>query len=373
LSLYEGFLRDLLFRQDPETAHERALDALALAERLPGAPALLEALFCVRAPSLVTTVAGLRFPNPVGLGPGFDKDCRCATALPLLGFGFVELGTLTSRPQPGNPKPRLFRFPEARAIVNRMGFNNEGVEAAARRLSALSRRPVPIGINIGINKDVKPEDAAGEYCKAFAALRSHGDYFTVNVSSPNTQGLRMLQEKLKLERILTRLQELNERRAPIFVKLAPDLGDEELESLLPMLEADAAGVICTNTTISDSLKLEVGDEAAATRGGLSGAPLRELSTRMIREVYRRTEGRLPIIGVGGIMDARDAYQKLCAGASLVQVYTGLVYRGPGLPREINEGLLDIMKEQGLKNIQEAIGRSHPLIERQPSTMSRATK
>jgi dihydroorotate dehydrogenase len=371
LSLYEGLLRGLLFRQDPEAAHERALDALGLAALVPGLPALLDALFCVRDPALEVSVAGIRFPNPVGLGAGFDKDCRCASALPLLGFGFVELGTLTARPQPGNPKPRLFRFPEARAVVNRMGFNNQGAEAAAARLSRLRHRPIPIGLNIGINKDVKPEDAAQAYCDAFKALLPHGDYFTVNVSSPNTQGLRMLQEKLKLERILTRLQELNTRRAPIFVKLAPELSDEELESLLPVLEADAAGVICTNTTTSDELKLEVGDDAAATRGGLSGAPLRELSTRLIREVYRRTEGRLPIIGVGGVMDARDAWQKLCAGASLVQVYTGLVYRGPGLPKEINKGLLDIMKEQGISQISEAIGRSHPLIERKPAASCRA--
>lgn len=323
-------------------------------------------------------MAGLRFPNPVGLAAGFDKECRLAAALPCLGFGFIELGTITPRPQAGNPKPRLFRLPGAEAIINRMGFNNGGARAAAKNLAGV-RAGVPVGINIGINKDVRPEDAPDEYAKVFSRLYVHGDYFTVNVSSPNTPGLRLLQEKLRMERILTRLQELNGDRKPVFVKLAPDLDVDALDKLLPLLEKNAAGVICTNTTVSTELKQGAVDEEARLSGkpaesvlggalgpppgggGLSGSPLRELSTRMIREVYRRTEGRLPIIGAGGVTTAEDAYQKLCAGASLVQIYTALVYKGPGLPSAINRGLARTLKEQGHPSVADAVGRSHPEI------------
>ena len=355
MNLY-GSLRPWFFRLDPETAHEGSLRALALADALPAGREVLKALFTHRDPSLETEVAGLRFPNPVGLAAGFDKDCRVPCALAALGFGFVEVGTLTARPQPGNPKPRLFRLPASRALVNRMGFNNPGAEAAAARLARMGPHPVPVGVNIGLNKDADREKAAEEYARCFEVLYPHGDYFAVNVSSPNTDGLRRLQERLRLERILTALQDRNPDGKPVFVKLSPDLEDRELEELLPLLQEKAAGVVCTNTTVS---RAGLPEEAACLQGGLSGAPLKDLSTRMIREVYRRTRGRLPIIGVGGIASAEDAYQKLRAGASLVQVYTGFVYGGPSTASELCRGVARILREHGLSRVGEAVGKSHP--------------
>lgn len=355
MSAYEYWLRPWLFRLDAEEAHERVVGALALAGRAAPLRALLRARFAFSDPMLETTVAGLRFPNPVGLAAGFDKDCRLLAALPCLGFGFVEAGTVTLRPQPGNPRPRMFRFPEAGAIVNRLGFNSAGAEAAAARLAALGARPVPIGLNIGVNADVAAEDAPAEYARVFAKLEPYGDYFTVNVSSPNTAGLRRLQEKLRLERILESIRERDPKGKPIFVKLSPDLAPEQLADAVAAARSGASGLVCTNTTVSRD---GAPPAAASTSGGLSGAPLRDLSTRMIREVYRMTEGRLPIIGVGGIMDPHDAYQKIRAGASLVQVYTGLVYRGPGLIRRINEGICALLRTHGLKSVSEAVGASH---------------
>lgn len=340
---------------DPEAAHERAVRALEWSCRLPPARALIRAACAWEDPALRVEVAGLSFPNPVGLAAGFDKDCRIGRRLACLGFGFVELGTVTPRPQEGNPRPRVFRFPEARAVVNRLGFNNEGAERAAGRLRRQGPGPIPAGVNVGINKDVSPEDAPAQYALAFAKLYPYADYFTVNVSSPNTPGLRGLQDKRRLERILLRLKEYNGDRKPVFVKLAPDLDFEALAALLPVVEEHASGVVCTNTTLSRPAELS--DEAAHTQGGLSGAPLAPLATRMIREVYRLTGGRLPIIGVGGILGPEDAYQKIRAGASLVQVYTGLVYEGPGLPGRINRGLSELLKSHGLSRVADAVGRS----------------
>jgi dihydroorotate dehydrogenase len=354
MSLYESILRPFFFRMDPESAHNRAASLLTAADRL-GAYNILESAYTFGDESLHTEIAGLKFPNPVGLAAGFDKDAYMASALPAFGFGFIEVGTITLRPQPGNPLPRLFRFPENQAIINRMGFNSAGAEIAAENLRNLSRRPVPIGINIGLNKDAAKDDAPEQYAKTFVKLYPYGDYFTVNVSSPNTEGLRRLQEKLRLERILRRLKEFNGDKKPIFVKLSPDLDPHELDALLPMLEENASGVICTNTTIS---RPDVSDEAARTRGGLSGAPLTSLSTEMIRRIYRLTDGRLPIIGAGGIFSAEDAYRKIRAGASLVQVYTGFVYRGPTLPSEINKGLKRLLRGHNLKSIQDAVGKSN---------------
>jgi dihydroorotate dehydrogenase len=301
-------------------------------------------------------VAGLRFPNPVGLAAGFDKDATYVDALPALGFGFIEVGTITPRAQPGNPRPRLFRFPAEQALVNRMGFNNAGAEAAAAQLRQLSLRPVPIGVNLGLNKDTPSQHAADEYARAFTKLYVYGDYFVVNVSSPNTPGLRRLQDKIRLERILARLAEYNVDNKPIFVKLAPDLEDAEVVDLVPLLQTEAAGVIATNTTLS---RVSVSDEALHTSGGLSGAPLRDPATTMIRRLRELSDGRLPIIGVGGIFSAEDAYQKIRAGASLVQVYTGFIYQGPSMAADINRGLLRIAKAHGLATIGDAVGRSLP--------------
>ena len=363
MSLYESLIRPIMFSLDPETAHSAAELALRASGRVPGAGRALAALFASSDPALETTVAGLRFPNPVGLAAGFDKDCRMAGLLPALGFGFVEVGTITLRPQPGNPRPRLMRLPASEAILNRMGFNNCGAEEAARRLARLSRRPVPIGINIGLNKETSAEESPARYAQTFDRLRAWGDYFVVNVSSPNTVGLRRLQEKLKLERILLSLQEKNAERKPIFVKLAPDQEPGTLEEIVPLLERCASGVVCTNTTVRSELRLRCLElenrQAAFPEGGLSGAPLRDLATGLIRDVHRLSGGRLPIIGAGGIFSAEDAYQKIRAGASLVQVYTGLIYRGPGLPGGVVRGLSRILREHGLKSVAEAVGRSQP--------------
>ena len=329
--------------------------ALGLAGRLPGIPKLLARSFSFTHAALESRVAGLSFPNPVGLAAGFDKDCRLAHVLPALGFGFLELGTVTPRPQPGNERPRVFRFPEDEALVNRLGFPGEGAQAAGRRLAALRSRPVPIGLNLGINADVPAEQAPAEYAKVFSALYPYGDYFVVNVSSPNTRGLRQLQERIRLERILAALQGMNGDKKPVFVKLSPDLDPDALADILPLLKREAAGVVCANTTLSRQGMPEM---MGATAGGLSGAPLRDLSTRMIRDVFRLTGGKLPIIGVGGISTPEDAYQKIRAGASLVQVYTGLVYRGPGLAGELNRGLARLLQEHRLSRIGEAVGMSH---------------
>ncbi|PCI37378.1 MAG: dihydroorotate dehydrogenase (quinone) [Elusimicrobia bacterium] len=368
MTLYEQTLKPLLFSLDAETAHEWGTRALALANSFPPARFLVQALYADNTPEMKTTVAGLRFPNPVGLAAGFDKDCRLAGILPALGFGFIELGTITLDAQPGNPRPRIFRVPETEALINRLGFNNAGAEAARNHLRSLRSRPVPIGINIGLNKDAPQREAPERYAKTFMHLYTHGDYFVVNVSSPNTEGLRRLQEKHKLERILLALQEKNGDRKPIFVKLAPDLPVDALEELLPMLEENAAGVICANTTNSPERKADMLEEAQRLRGrpvhppfqggGVSGRPVEDPSTAMIREVYRLTGGRLPIIGVGGIFDAAGAYRKIRAGASLVQLYTGFIYRGPSLPSSIVRGLAALLKSHDLSSISEAVGLSH---------------
>ncbi|MFH1726719.1 MAG: quinone-dependent dihydroorotate dehydrogenase [Elusimicrobiota bacterium] len=360
MSAYERALRPLLFSLDPETAHACATTALYWAGRLPLAVRALELAFSHRDPALATTVAGLRFPNPVGLASGFDKDCRLAGVLPALGFGFVELGTVTLRPQSGDPRPRFFRVPEAGAIINRLGSNNAGAADAARRLGRLDpgKSLAPIGINLGLNADTPPEEAPRHYAETFTTLYPFGDYFVVNLGSPDARGLRALRRKLRLERILATLQQSNGERKPVFVKLSPDLDTEALSDLLPMIESNAAGVVCTNTTVQRS-GLGLPERFESLRGGLSGAPIRDLSTRMIREVYRLTRGRLPIIGAGGVFSAEDAYQKIRAGASLVQLYTGLIYKGPALPGAVNRGLANLLKRHGLSDIADAVGRSDP--------------
>jgi dihydroorotate dehydrogenase len=250
-----------------------------------------------------------------------------------------------------------------------MGFNNDGAEKASRRLAALGRRPVPLGLSLGVNASVPPEDAPAAYVRAFTRLAPHGDYFVVNISCPNQQGLRRLQERIRLEKILTALKGVNRDRKPVFVKLSPDLELGELEGLVPLLLEEASGVVCTNTSLSRDpalLGTRLPEDALATRGGLSGTPLRALSTRAIREVYRLSRGALPIIGSGGIFSAEDAYEKIRAGASLVQVYTGLAYRGLGLVAEIKRGLVRLLKSHELSRIADAVGRSQRLGSDSPS-------
>lgn len=336
-AFYEKILRPLFFRLDPERAHEYGrnfLQSLGAAGPLcrwmarrnqGGRRAGCEAF-------------GLRFPNRVGLAAGMDKDAEFVPAAAAFGFGHVEVGTVTPKPQPGNPRPRLFRYPADEALVNRMGFNNRGAEAMARRLARLPRpgeRLCPVGVNIGKNKNTPLEEAAVDYRTCFETLAQFADYFTVNVSSPNTEGLRTLQEKDHLRRILSSLREANqargERPIPVLVKISPDLSFRQIGEILEVAGTNgAAGFVATNTTLA---RKTPGSEAAE-RGGLSGRPLRGRATDVVRFLALESKGRLPVIGVGGIHDPASAAEKLDAGAVLVQLYTGWVYRGPLFARDL---------------------------------------
>ncbi|MGA3541274.1 quinone-dependent dihydroorotate dehydrogenase [Micromonosporaceae bacterium DT194] len=335
---FEKLVRPALFRLgggDPEAAHEWTLRRLAGLSRAPAALAALRARYAVAAPR---TVFGVDFPNPVGLAAGMDKNGVALPAWPALGFGFVEVGTVTSRAQPGNPRPRLFRAPASEAIVNRMGFNNEGAAALAARLKAL-RRPlgVPLGISLGKSKVTPLEDAVADYLASYRALGSFGDYFAVNVSSPNTPGLRQLQDREHVDALLSVLA----GGKPVLVKIAPDLTDAAIAELLEVcLDRGAAGVIATNTTLERGGLAAADAHLAGEAGGLSGRPLTVRAQEVVRFVHRETGGRLPIIGVGGIMDADDATRMFDAGADLVQLYTGFIYRGPHLVRSAAEAARD---------------------------------
>ncbi|MEJ2412927.1 MAG: quinone-dependent dihydroorotate dehydrogenase, partial [Anaerolineales bacterium] len=336
----------ILFTMDPERAHSRILELMALIGRLDPLRELLRRLYRP-ARARPVNVAGLTFPNPVGLAAGYDKDCTAWRGLSCLGFGHLELGTVTPRPQIGNPRPRIFRFPAQEAVINRMGFPGRGAEFARERVpphgSSPVRDKVILGLNIGKNKDTPNARAVEDYLTCQRMFVDRVDYFAVNVSSPNTLGLRQLQEKTYLAELLRELVAERDRLAvdldrapPIFVKLSPDLTDSELDQALDAITGSSAeGVIATNTTIQRK-KLIVPDPGQA--GGLSGKPLRDLSTKMIQKIHRRTAGGLPIIAVGGISSAADAREKLEAGASLVQIYSGLIFQGPGLVREIVEQL-----------------------------------
>jgi dihydroorotate dehydrogenase len=327
VNLYEKLARPVLFRAgagDAEAAHELTLRWLAkLAGFAPSKP--------YAPPGAATTVFGVRFPNPVGLAAGMDKDGRALPAWPGLGFGFVEVGTVTWRPQPGNDRPRLYRLPDSRAIVNRMGFNNAGASALAARLAALGPIGVPLGISLGKSKLTPLEDAVADYVASLEALYPYGDYFAVNVSSPNTPGLRTLQDRGHLDELLTALRAVGPK--PLLVKVAPDLTDAALGEVLDVCAGNGvAGIIATNTTLARG-NVAPGDVATATQaGGLSGAPLTVRAREVVRFVASETGGRLPVIGVGGVMHPDDALRLRDAGASLVQLYSGLIYAGPTLVR-----------------------------------------
>jgi dihydroorotate dehydrogenase len=336
-------LKPLIFRFQPEMAHELTMKMLQIACSVPGLSWCLKRWFAVDSKLLEVEVAGLQFPNPVGLAAGFDKDARWLNEMATLGFGFVEIGTITPVSQSGNPKPRLFRLPPDEGIINRMGFNNGGMDEAVERLK---RRPkgLLVGGNIGKNKVTPNEDATSDYEKCFQALHPHVDYFVVNVSSPNTPGLRDLQEKEPLAKLLSALVRQNTSKTvqrPIFLKIAPDLTNEQLDDIIELVsETRISGVIATNTTIERSgLKTSRLEVEAIGAGGLSGAPLRERSTEVIRYLHTRSDGAFPIIGVGGICSPQDAIEKLDAGAALLQVYSGLVFAGPGLIKKINQVIL----------------------------------
>ncbi|MEO6052815.1 MAG: quinone-dependent dihydroorotate dehydrogenase [Chthoniobacterales bacterium] len=322
-------IRPLLFRMNAETAHDVTLRALRIGSHL---KPLVSAIAGGHARALPRKVFGIEFPNPIGLAAGLDKNGVALPAWEALGFGFVEIGTITAYPQPGNPKPRLFRLPDQEALINRMGFNNDGAEVVAQRLERLKisgRWPrIPVGINIGKSRATPLENAAEDYLESFRMLFPYGDYFVINVSSPNTPGLRSLQNVDALKRILCAMRDL-ESSKPILVKIAPDLAEEEIVEIARLAEREhAAGLIATNTTINHRSVPQALDET----GGLSGLPLRAPSTDVIRLIKKHSP--LPVIGVGGIMRASDAAEKLDVGAELVQIYTGLIYRGPGLIREI---------------------------------------
>lgn len=361
--LYRSILRPLLFRLPPETAHEMALNALSFALR-PAPLRRFAARRFERGDFGDLTRFGLRFANPVGLAAGFDKNGRVHREMAALGFGFVEVGTVTHRAQPGNPQPRLFRLPLDRALINRQGFNNEGAEALARGLAGRARACV-LGINIGKSRVVDIEQATEDYLASFRLVHPHADYITINVSSPNTPGLRELQRADRLAALLGEIQNCNRHLSeqssraavPLLVKVAPDLNDGELELIVDVARrARFAGIIATNTTTSRAeLRTPSAVVEACGDGGLSGAPLRERSTRMIATLRQLTRGSMEIVGVGGVFTAADAWEKICAGASLVQIYTGLVYQGVGIARDINDGLKQLLDKNGFRMLDEAVG------------------
>lgn len=297
---------------------------------------------------------GLEFPNPVGIAAGFDKNAVAVNQLASLGFGFVEVGTVTYEGQPGNPKPRMFRLPKDHAIINRLGFNNEGVEAVAARLSKLKRKGI-VGVNIGKNKDVPIEEATENYLATFNLLADHADYVAINISSPNTPNLRELQKSENLDELLAALSKAADKRVPLLVKIAPDLSEAEIEAAVDICQKyEIAGIIATNTTISrEGLTSENVEGIGA--GGVSGRPLRQKATGVIAMVHKHARGRLPIIGVGGVFTGDDAFEKIAAGASLIQAYTGFIYGGPTFARDVNIRLAQILAEKGFSSIDEAVG------------------
>lgn len=335
-----GLLKVFLFRMDPEKAHHFTMWCMLTLMKIPGAKQLFRALFAYPDPSLKKKVAGLDFSNPVGLAAGFDKNGLYLEAMSLLGFSHIEVGTITPRPQPGNPKPRLFRLIRSRALINRMGFNNDGVDVLAQRLRERKPSGLIIGANIGKNKDTPNEQATDDYLRCFTVLYDLADYFTVNVSSPNTPGLRALQDKEPLTHLLSTLQAQNHQSKPVFLKIAPDLTAEQLDEIVEIvLETAITGVIATNTTITrNGLKEPAGAIEAIGAGGLSGAPVLAMSTGVVRYLREKAGNRFSIIGVGGIEDYAGAKAHLDAGADLVQVYSGFIYTGPMLVRRILKGI-----------------------------------
>jgi dihydroorotate dehydrogenase len=363
LSLYR-IIRPILFSLSAESAHEFALGSLRRTLQNSALRHAAENRFH-RAPFGNLKRFGLTFRNPVGLAAGFDKNGTAADLLSSLGFGFIEVGTVTSEAQPGNPKPRIFRLPRDRALINRLGFNNCGAKALVKNLKK-HRPDCVLGINIGKSRGVAIEKAIPDYLKTLGTIYHTADYVAVNVSSPNTPQLRELQQPEMLRDLLGALQSRNTELAaktflpapkPILLKIAPDLSDEDIESLVEIaLDQGVAGIIATNTTINrDGLQSARARIEAIGEGGLSGAPLRDRSNEIISQIYRLTKGSLPIVGVGGIFTAEDAWKKICAGASLVQLYTGFIYEGPGVARDINDGLRQIVSKEGFVSLDEAVG------------------
>lgn len=360
-------MRSLLFRLPPETAHDLALRSLSFS------PAVINRLIArrfERRPFGELQRFGLRFQNPVGLAAGFDKDGIALNSLAALGFGFIEAGTVTYHPQPGNDKPRLFRLPADKALINRAGFNNSGAAAFVARVSE-SRPQCVLGVSIGRSKVAPFDETVEDYLKSFELVYPLADYIAVNVSSPNTPRLRELQQADQLHELLSALQKRNRELSrgakllPLLVKLSPDLSLGELESIVDVVRTTSiAGIIASNTTVSrDNLRTSNEAVNACGLGGLSGAPLRSPSNEQLARLYRLTRGTIHLVGVGGIFSAQDAWEKICAGASLIQVYTGFIYEGPGIAAAINDGLKSILRKEGFASLDEAVGSKFKEIER----------
>jgi dihydroorotate dehydrogenase len=350
VSLYQA-VKPLLFTLDAENAHHLGMWTLGLGDLSPAACRAARAT-SLRGADTSTVVFGLHFQSAIGLAAGLDKDATSLVGLFALGFGFAEVGTVTPKPQPGNERPRLFRFPQEQAIINRFGFNNEGAGAMAGRLRELEWRGGPIGINVGKNKDTPNEAAHEDYLACIEALDFFADYLVLNISSPNTPGLRSLQAADPLKKLLTVVRRATNK--PLLVKLSPDLSEHALdESVDVCQESNIDGFICTNTTLDRPFSTPGSHEA----GGLSGAPLRERSNAVIRRVFRRTQGKKPIVGVGGVSAPGHVYDKICAGASLVQVYSALIYHGPSLPKVLHHGLHARLRAAEIENVAAAVGRN----------------
>jgi dihydroorotate dehydrogenase len=360
---YKALVRPWLFQTDPEVAHEQALNLAATLGRCRISRDAVETVFAFEDRRLRQTVFGIEFPNPVGLAAGYDKNALGLDLWPALGFGFAEIGSVTLHGQPGTEPPRLFHQVEQRALINRMGFNNDGTEAIAARIPPCPHR-IPIGINIGKNRDVDLANAGENYAAAMEKFHDRADFFVINISSPNTPGLRKLQDKEMLDELLAAVSGgRGSRRAapqpnsspggspstgvPILLKIAPDLTFDQIDDVVALVQKHKlAGIVATNTTI---------DHPTPPEGGLSGAPLRARSTECVRHIRRQTNGEIPIVGVGGVFTAADAYEKIRAGASLVEVWTGMIYEGPAIVRNINCGLLRLLERDGFGSMAEAVG------------------
>ncbi|SET01651.1 quinone-dependent dihydroorotate dehydrogenase [Paenibacillus sp. NFR01] len=362
--LYRHLGKPVFFKMDPEKAHHLVVGGLDKASSVPYAGAALRLMYGVpETADLAVDLFGLHFPTPVGLAAGLDKNAAAVPGFSSIGFGFMEVGTVTPKGQPGNDSPRLFRLLPDEALINRMGFNNEGADAMKRRLQDIKRRRIPVAVNIGRNKVTPNEQAHEDYRQCIRTLYPYGDFFVVNISSPNTPDLRSLQHGSELSHLLAEVKaEMELQRTAtgmaksLLVKIAPDVTDEELEFMIGTLQAaDVDGVIATNTTLSrEGLR---SDKAGET-GGLSGKPLRDRSTEIIRRIYRQTGGKLPIVGSGGIFTGEDAYEKIKAGASLVEIYTALIYEGPEVNRRIHAKLRQLLRQDGYTHISQAVGTDH---------------
>lgn len=362
--LYRHLGKPLFFKLDPEKAHHLVINGLHKAAKIPGGTSMMRGMYGIPdSPELSTDLFGLRFPSPVGLAAGLDKNGEAVDGFSAIGFGFMEVGTVTPKAQPGNDSPRLFRLPPDEALINRMGFNNLGAEEMAKSLGSLKSRHIPIAVNIGKNKVTPNEEAHHDYEKCISVLYPYADFFVVNISSPNTPDLRNLQHGSELAILLDAvMKEMSKQAAltgsskSVLVKIAPDVNDAELEYMIDTIQnSGVSGLIATNTTLS---REGLSHSNAKEMGGLSGKPLRERSTEIISRVYRQTSGRLPIIGSGGIFTADDAYEKIRAGASLVEIYTALIYEGPEVNRKIHRGLKELLRRDGLSHISEAVGADH---------------